>query len=76
MRVRIDEPRDDGGAPEIDDAGAAIAPSPHLRAAADGQDAITADGQPGRARPTGIERDDAGVPEDPVGGYFIQPFSR
>jgi hypothetical protein len=76
MGVRIDETRDDGRPGQIHNPGSASAPASDVRSAADGHDTAAGDGEGGRGGSAGIERDEAAVLEDPVGGYFIHPFSR
>jgi len=74
--VRVDEPGDDDGAVEIEDAGATVSPGLHLAAPADREHPASANRQRRRRWPAGVERDDVATVEDEGGGYFIQPFSR
>jgi hypothetical protein len=76
MGVGIDEARDHDGASAIDDARPAPAPGADVARAADADDAVASDRQRRRARASRIEGEDAAAAEDPVGGYFIHPFSR
>src|SRR5438552_6324812 len=74
--VGVDEAGDDGGAAHVDDARAARPSASHLGPSADGHHAPAGHRQrlgDGSAR---VEREDAPALENPVGGYFIHPFSR
>ena len=74
--MRVDETGDDGGAAEIDHAGAAVAPAAHVARRADGTDAFALHGHGTGGGPSPVESEDASVGENPVGRYFIHPFSR
>ena len=74
--VGVDEAGDDGGTAEVDHPGAAIAPAAHVAGATHGDDAPALHGQGAGGRPGAVEGQDPAVGENPVGRYFIHPFSR
>jgi hypothetical protein len=76
MGMSIDETRDHDGAPAIDEARPSATPGANVGGAADGDDAVAGHRQRRRARAPRVEGEDAAAAEDPVGGYFIHPFSR
>jgi hypothetical protein len=76
MRVGIHEAGHHGGAAQVDDPRAAVAPASHLGAAAHRRHAAAGDGERGDERAPRVEREDPAAVENEVGGYFIQPFSR
>jgi len=67
--MRIDESRGNGGAGEIDHAGPPAPPCADIRPATHGHDEPRRDGERRRRRAARIERDDAAILENPVGGH-------
>jgi hypothetical protein len=74
--VGVDQSWDDDGAAEVHDARGAIAPAAHVGPGADRGDAAVPHGERRRARAPGVECQETAVEENPVGRYFIHPFSR
>jgi hypothetical protein len=77
VSVGIHQAGNHRGAPEIEDTRAAPTPAADVDGRAGSGDPIALDGQRGDHRPARVQREDAAVRQDPVGGrYFIHPFSR
>jgi hypothetical protein len=74
--VGVDETRDHDSAPAFDEARPSATPGTNIAWATDGDDALAGHRQRRRARASRIESEDAAAAENPVGRYFIHPFSR
>src|SRR4029453_12224555 len=74
--VGVDEAGDDGGTGQVEHARPPALPRADIGPPARGADPPGRDGQGRRDGPARIEGDDPAGLENPVGLYFIHPFSR